>query len=105
MCAVLPFQQILIEFVPVSDPSGHNDYFALLSIVLLVTCLSVCNWGQNRRSDRGPFLELIRSFEGNEHIIFHRSKILITVINTSSVTILFEKCCGTQHFLSEVNFC
>ena len=37
------------SFVPLSDPSGHNGYFAQSSIVLLageegvVTCLSVCN--------------------------------------------------------------
>ena len=67
--------------MPRSDPSGHNDYFAQSSIVLLlgtggeqgvVTCLSICNWSQTRRSDRGPFLELTSSFEGNDQqIIFY----------------------------------
>ena len=73
-----------------------SDYFALSSVMLVggeqgvVTCLGVCNWSQNSRSDRGPFLELIGNFEGNDqHIIFHQSKILMSVTNTSSVTILW----------------
>ena len=70
----------------------------------VVTYLSVCNWSQNSRSDRGPFLELIRNFEGNDQHIFHQSKILMSVTNTSSVTILLGKCCGTKRLPSEVNF-
>ena len=54
ICSFVTFFRFLFtvykrSFVSLSDPSGHNGYFAQSSIVLLageegvVTCLSVCN--------------------------------------------------------------